>query len=229
MKERGIEHFVYYRPKDIVSGDYYWFHESQGSIYVAAIDCTGHGVPGAMMSMVANSILKEVFISQQTEDVSEILSRLDVALGSTINRSQLADNHDGMDIGLIRFDKTLQTVEFAGAFRPLLIAHSGGGLTEIAGSRYPIGLYSGVKKQFEKHSTPVKHGDTLYLFTDGYTDQFGGEGNKKLNRRNFKELVQSMAGMDMEEQEAFLEYAFNNWKQANDQTDDILVIGFRIP
>lgn len=225
----GIDHFVLYKPKDIVSGDYYWFYEAAGKVYVAAIDCTGHGVPGAMMSMVANSILREVFINKKLSDVSEILLQLDVELAQAINSNQSVENNDGMDIGLVCLDPAARTVEFAGAFRPLLVARADGSQLDIAGSRYPIGFYSNVEKRFDKHVLQLEQGDALYLLTDGYTDQFGGEHNKKLNRRNFKELIGSMAGMDMAEQEAFLEYALNNWKQSNEQTDDILVIGLKMP
>ena len=228
MKERDINSFVFYKPKDIVSGDYYWFYELNDKIYAAAVDCTGHGVPGAMMSMVASSILKEVFINKQLTDVAEILTQLDIELCSTINKKDAFENNDGMDIGLVSFDRKTGILEFAGAFRPMLVSRRDGTLLEISGSRYPIGFYSGITKQFEKHVIQTKPGDSIYLFTDGYVDQFGGEFNKKLNRRHFKELVQSMQGMAMDEQEAFLEYAFNNWKQDNEQTDDILVIGLQV-
>ncbi|MBS1634769.1 MAG: SpoIIE family protein phosphatase [Bacteroidetes bacterium] len=228
LKERGVDSFVLYKPKDIVSGDYYWFYELDNKLYVAAVDCTGHGVPGAMMSMVANSILKEVFINKRLTDVAEILAQLDMELSGTINQKDSLENNDGMDIGLVSLDKTTGTIEFAGAFRPMLISRKDGSILEVSGSRYPIGFYSGISKKFDKQVIQAEAGDNIYLFTDGYVDQFGGQHNKKLNRRNFKDLIQSMNGMTPGEQEAFLEYAFNNWKQDNEQTDDILVIGLHI-
>lgn len=217
--------FVLFRPKDIVSGDYYFFHQAEELSFVAAVDCTGHGVPGAMMSMVASSLLKEVLINRGLTDPAAILGELDKELGKTINAGSGAE--DGMDVALICYDKKNSLLYFGGAFRPLLICRNEE-FTELRGDRYPIGFYAGIEKKFVTQCVEVKEGDCVYLFSDGYTDQFGGGQAKKLNRSNFKELLRTASGMTMEEQEAFLEYAFNNWKQEEDQTDDVLVIGLRI-
>lgn len=219
--------FLLYKPKDIVSGDYYWFYEDELYKYVAAIDCTGHGVPGAMMSMVANSMFKEVFINRKISNPSEILKALDEELEKSINKNQDATFNDGMDVSLIRIDKETDELAFAGAFRSILISRDSD-ITELKGSRYPIGFYSGIEKQFDTHLFQLQKNDGVYLFTDGFIDQFGGEKNKKLNKSNFKDLLRTINDMSMEEQEAFLEYSFNNWKQDNDQTDDVLVIGIKI-
>ncbi len=221
------ESFLLYKPKDIVSGDYYWFYEDAQFRYVAAVDCTGHGVPGAMMSMVANSIFKEVFINQQQKEPSLILKALDTELEKAINRNKDAAFSDGMDVALARIDKRTNELAFAGAFRSLLLVRRGEVL-ELKGSRYPIGFYSGVEKQFDTTHFSLQTEDCLYLYTDGFIDQFGGEKDKKLNKFHFKELLKTVHDMNMEEQEAFLEYAFNNWKQDQEQTDDVLVIGVRI-
>jgi serine phosphatase RsbU (regulator of sigma subunit) len=132
-----------------------------------------------------------------------------------------------VDVALIRIDKKNNVLSFSGAFRSVLISR-GNNITELKGSRYPIGFYSGVEKQFETQDCQLQENDSLYLFTDGFIDQFGGERNKKLNKSNFKELLLTVSDMNMDEQEAFLEYAFNNWKQDNDQTDDVLVVGIKI-
>ncbi len=219
--------FLLYKPKDIVSGDYYWFYEDDVYKYVAAIDCTGHGVPGAMMSMVANSMFKEVFMNRKISNPSEILKALDEELEKSINKNQDATFNDGMDVSLIRIDKLTNELAFAGAFRSILISRNGE-ITELKGSRYPIGFYSGVTKEYETQVFQLEKNNGVYLFTDGFIDQFGGEKNKKLNKSNFKELLSTIHEMDMEEQEAFVEYSFNNWKQDNDQTDDVLVIGIRV-
>jgi PAS domain S-box-containing protein len=219
--------FLLYKPKDIVSGDYYWFYEDESYKYIAAIDCTGHGVPGAMMSMVANSMFKEVFINRKISNPSEILKALDEELEKSINKNQDATFNDGMDVSLIRIDKITHELAFAGAFRSILITR-GNDITELKGSRYPIGFYSGIEKQFDTQLFQLQKNDGVYLFTDGFIDQFGGEKNKKLNKSNFKDLLSTINDMNMEEQEAFLEYSFNNWKQDNDQTDDVLVIGIKI-
>jgi PAS domain S-box-containing protein len=220
------ESFLLYKPKDIVSGDYYWFYEDTQFRYIAAIDCTGHGVPGAMMSMVANSIFKEVFLNLKITDPSSILKALDEELGKTINRNIDEAFSDGMDVSLVRIDKASNELVFAGAFRSIIIVRNGE-IMELKGSRYPIGFYSNIEKKFENNTFSLQQGDCIYLYTDGFIDQFGGERNKKLNKINFKELLRTIHDMSMEEQEAFLEYAFNNWKQDNGQTDDVLVIGLK--
>lgn len=219
--------FLFYKPKDIVSGDYYWFYETEQYKYIAAVDCTGHGVPGAMMSMVANSMFKEVFMNKKITKPSEILLALDEELDKAINKNQDASFNDGMDVSLVRIDKRSQELMFSGAFRSVLI-NRGSLVTELKGSRYPIGFYSGIKKTFEDTSYQLASNDCVYLYTDGFIDQFGGEKNKKLNKSNFKDLIKTISEMPMDEQEAFLEYSFNNWKQDLEQTDDVLVIGIRI-
>jgi PAS domain S-box-containing protein len=221
------ESFLLYRPKDIVSGDYYWFYETEQFNYVAAVDCTGHGVPGAMMSMVANSIFKEVFLNKKISEPSQILYELDKELENAINGNSQEISSDGMDIALVRIDRSSNELIFCGAFRSIII-NGRNGLTEIRGSRYPIGFYSGVEKAFESVKVQLQKNDCVYLFSDGFIDQFGGELNKKLNKTNFKEMLRTAYEMPMQDQEAFLEYSFNNWKQDNDQTDDVLVIGFKV-
>lgn len=219
--------FLLYKPKDIVSGDYYWFYEDEMYKYFAAIDCTGHGVPGAMMSMVANSMFKEVFINRKITSPSEILKALDEELEKSINRNNDVNFNDGMDVSLIQINKKTNELVFSGALRPILIVRNND-IIELKGSRYPIGFYSGIEKTFSEITFQLKKQDCIYLFTDGYIDQFGGEKNKKLNKSNFKDLLLTINDMDMNEQEAFLEYAFNNWKQDNYQTDDVLVIGLKL-
>ncbi len=221
------ESFLLYKPKDIVSGDYYWFYEDEQFNYIAAIDCTGHGVPGAMMSMVANSIFKEVFINKEITDPSTILKTLDKELEKVINKNPDEAFSDGMDVSLIRIDKESNELVFAGAFRSVMITR-GDEMIELKGSRYPIGFYSGIEKKFINTTFTLHKDDCIYLYTDGFIDQFGGEKNKKLNKSNFKDLLKTVNDMSMDEQEAFLDYSFNNWKQDNDQTDDVLVIGIRI-
>jgi serine phosphatase RsbU (regulator of sigma subunit) len=180
-----------------------------------------------MMSMVANSMFKEVFINRKTTNPSEILKALDEELAKSINKNQDATFNDGMDVSLIRIDKQTHELAFAGAFRSILIANKLG-ISELKGSRYPIGFYSGIEKTFETQLIQLQKNDSIYLFTDGFIDQFGGEKNKKLNKTNFKDLLSTINEMNMDEQEAFLEYSFNNWKQNLDQTDDVLVVGIRV-
>ncbi len=227
IKQVFEESFLLYKPKDIVSGDYYWFHEDDNFRYAAAIDCTGHGVPGAMMSMVANSAFKEVFLNRNVKEPGLILQALDEELEKSFSKNSNEPFNDGMDVGLIQINKTTNELKFSGAFRSIIVTNAEG-LTEFRGSRYPLGFYSGVDKVFETTTVQLQKGDCVYLYTDGYVDQFGGEHNKKLNKVNFKELIKTASEMEIEEQEAFLEYSFNNWKQDEEQTDDVLVIGVRL-
>ncbi len=221
------KNFVLFKPKDIVSGDFYFFYQDNENKYAIAIDCTGHGVPGAMMSMVANSIIKEVLLNKKTKAVSQILYELDKELFKSINSYGTELSYDGMDVSIISVNKKSNRLHYAGALRPFIIVRKDV-VIELKASRYPLGFYSEVNKVFEEHVILLEPDDCLYLFTDGFVDQFGGENTKKLNRKNFKELLKIAAEMPIAEQEAFLEYSLNNWKQETEQTDDVLVIGIKV-
>lgn len=220
--------FVLYQPKDVVSGDYYFFYQKKNKIFVAAVDCTGHGVPGALMSFIANGIFKEVIIKKGIEEPSEILSALDEELYLALNKQNREGvTHDGMDVALGVFDLEMNSLTYAGAFRPMLLIRDGQ-VIDFDGNRFPIGFYGDVKKEFTSTQIDLKENDTFYFFTDGYCDQFGGEKKKKFNRKRFKELLLSAESMEMEEQESFLQYALLNWRQEEAQVDDVLVMGIRI-
>ncbi len=216
--------FIHYQPKDIVSGDLYWYHKKGNKLYVAAVDCTGHGVPGALMSVIANGLLRNIIIKRNLAGPKEILYALDEELRAALPGENSAD---GMDIALCEIDLTEKKLSFSGAFRPLVLIRNGK-LCEFKASKFPIGSYAGVAKQFDLHEQDLETNDVLYLFSDGYSDQFGGEKNKKFQRKNFYDLLLSIQDMDMNEQRSFLEYAHNNWRQHLPQTDDILVIGLKL-
>ncbi|MDO8998716.1 MAG: SpoIIE family protein phosphatase [Bacteroidota bacterium] len=227
LKTNFKDGFVLYLPKDIVSGDYYFFYENEEFKYVAAIDCTGHGVPGALMSVIANSLLKEVFYNKNLVNPDEVLYALDELLFDSLNKNNSEEiRYDGMDISLCAINKKTNILNFAGAMRPLFIV-SDNELIEIKGSKFPLGYYFD-KKEFILNTIQLKENDRIYLTTDGYADQFGGSKNKKLNRKAFKELLLSLEGMDGDEQNSFLDYSLKNWKQDAEQTDDVLVIGIFI-
>ncbi len=224
LSEYVSDSFIHYQPKDIVSGDLYWYYKKENKLYVAAVDCTGHGVPGALMSVIANGLLRNIIVKRNLANPAEILFALDEELQSAL----LSENSaDGMDIALCEIDLTSKKISFSGAFRPLVLIRDNK-LVEFKASKYPIGLYVEIEKKFTLHKYNLQAGDTLYLFSDGYNDQFGGEKNKKFQRKNFYDLLLSIQDMDMPEQRSFLEYAHNNWKQDLPQTDDILVIGLKI-
>jgi PAS domain S-box-containing protein len=226
IKNAFSDAFVLYQPKDVVSGDYYFFYQRGSKSFVAAVDCTGHGVPGALMSIIANGILKEVIVKKGITEPSEILYALDEELFAALNKKGEITS-DGMDVALAVFDSEKNSVSYSGAFRPMLLLRDHE-LIEFEANRYPIGFYGDVEKIFVSKEIELKKEDTFYFFTDGYCDQFGGELKKKFNRKRFKELLLSLQGMEMEEQQSFLQYALLNWRQDEPQMDDVCIIGVRI-
>lgn len=222
------QHLVYYKPKDIVSGDLYWLCKFNGIIFFAAIDCTGHGVPGAMLSVLAGTVLKDAVTKEKLEEPGKILQYLDVEITSILNQNEPDEiQADGMDIILCALNKESGELLFSGANRPLWIRREEK-LIELKTQRFPIGYFFDIEKEFVSESFQVKQGDRLYLFSDGLADQFGGESEKKFSRKRFRELIDFMSEFDLCEQESFLDYALKNWKQGYVQTDDILVMGVQI-
>lgn len=220
--------FIFYQPRDVVSGDFYFFHETETKAILITVDCTGHGVPGALMTMIANSLLKENVIKRGICSPRELLYVLDAELQEALHAENFsADATDGMDVSVGVFDRAAGTLTFGGAFRPALLLRNGE-ITELEASRYPIGFYADVPKVFEEQTVDILPGDQFYFFTDGFCDQFGGEAKKKFTRKRFRELLLSMEEMSMSEQLSFLGYALRNWQQGEEQTDDILVAGVRI-
>lgn len=228
LKTSFSDGFVLYKPKDIVSGDFWYHHQSGDSVFLALADCTGHGVPGALMSVIGHSIFKEIFINRHLKDPAALLYEIDKELFSTLNKNHSLDPYkDGMDVALCRFDQMTSTLHYAGALRPLMVVRKGI-IHEIKGCRYPIGFFDHTDKLFSTQQIKLEKGDSCYIYSDGYCDQFGGEKCRKLNKSRFRELLLTIQDMEMEEQRDFLDYAHNNWKQKEEQTDDIAVIGFRI-
>lgn len=222
------ESFVLYQPLAEVSGDYYFFHQRGNKTFVVAVDCTGHGVPGALMTIIAHSILKEVIVKRNLDDPAEMLYAIDEELFLELNKEPGRDiAGDGMDVGIAILDREHSTIEYAGAFRPMLRVRENE-TEEFEANRFPIGFYGDTPKVFHSRKETVLPGDTFYLFTDGYCDQFGGEKKKKFNRRQFRELLLAVQPMNLKEQKSFLQYALRNWQQDEPQVDDILVIGLRV-
>lgn len=224
--------FVLYQPKDILSGDFYWYHQTDEKLFVFVIDCTGHGVPGALMSVLAHSIVKEVVLNKKLESPSEILHAIDRELFHSLQNHEKEEMvKDGMDVAVAVFNFKKNTVSFSGAFRPMLRIREGK-LSEFPASRYPIGFYQDIRKEFDEFHSEIKPGDQFYLFTDGYSDQFGGDpstgsGAKKLNKKRFSELLLTASEMNGDEKSSFLAYAHKNWKQEEEQTDDVLILGIK--
>ena len=220
--------FVLYLPKDVVSGDFYWYYKKENKLFVAAVDCTGHGVPGALMSVVGNSILKDVIVKRGIENPHEILSALDNDVNNLFQKEDSYDvMSDGMDMALAVIDLETNILSFAGAMRPLWLVRDNE-VIDVKGDRFPIGYFYGVEKSFSTIEIQLEEEDQVYMFSDGYADQFGGENDKKFNRKKMKELLISINSMTGIEQQGFLDYALKNWRQEIEQTDDVLIIGLKI-
>jgi serine phosphatase RsbU (regulator of sigma subunit) len=266
-------HFVYYVPKDVVSGDFYWFanivasdHKTPNSnptqnhtnntndfIFFAVADCTGHGVPGAFMTVMSNDILNQIVNDRHCYEPAQILSELEKTLNKTLqftgnqeddknnyDENNMANNdniinenarvNDGLDIALIRIDKANNEVIFSGANRSMLYfsVQENGNFTEIPENKFPIGSSFYLKKKIKQHTINYQKNDLLYLYTDGYADQFGGEKQKKFMVKKLKQLINEIHVLPMKEQKSILQQTMNAWKTNTEQTDDILVVGIKL-
>ncbi len=222
------ESFVFYKPKDIVSGDFYWFGIKDGKKIIAVVDCTGHGVPGAFMSMIGNNLLNQIIIEKGITKPDEILNALHIGVQTSLRQgTNVVDTSDGMDIAICSIESDTNKLEYAGAFRPLIIINKEN-FRKIDGDKFPIGgLQFGAEHQFTNHVVKLSQGDTVYLSSDGFADQFGGEFGKKFMVKRFNELLVSIQNKSMKEQEATLDHTFTSWCGDHQQVDDILVIGIR--
>ncbi|MBS1647658.1 MAG: tetratricopeptide repeat protein [Bacteroidetes bacterium] len=218
--------FVLYQPKDIVAGDFYWLEETDHYIYIAVADCTGHGVPGAMVSVVCSSALSKALLEEKQTDTNTLLDKTRSIVLEQLSKSE-ENIRDGMDICLIRINKNnKKEIQYSGANRPLYIVNALQELQEIKPNKQPIGQYD-EEKPFDKHDMVLNEKDTLYLFSDGYADQFGGPKNKKLSTKKLKETLQEASTMDLTKQKEFLQHFFADYKGIYEQVDDVCVIGLK--
>jgi serine phosphatase RsbU (regulator of sigma subunit) len=223
------ESFVLYKPKDIVSGDFYWFERSGSKKLFAAVDCTGHGVPGAFMSIVGYNQLNQAVNENGLSTPNLILNALNQgitkALKQTIESSSVKD---GMDIALCAYDEKTGMLEYAGAYNSLWLVRNSK-LTEVKADKKPIGVFIGEElKPFHNYEVKLEKGDTIYIFTDGYADQFGGDKGKKFKYKPIQQLLISNQHLSMKEQNQLLDITIENWRGSLEQVDDILMIGIRI-
>ncbi|MDP1747120.1 MAG: tetratricopeptide repeat protein [Bacteroidota bacterium] len=220
--------FILFKPKDIVSGDFYFFHKNERIVFIASADCTGHGVPGAFMSMIGSEKLEDAV--SQTTDTSEILKLLNNGIKTALHQSENDEStRDGMDIALCSIDTENRIVKYAGANRPIWIIRKGQTqVEETKATKKAIGGFTEDKQHFDTHELKLRQGDTFYIFTDGYADQFGGEDGKKLMTKKFKEILLDIQDKTMQEQEKYLNTFVDNWRGKREQIDDILVIGIRL-
>ena len=273
VKQYFNESFILFKPRDIVSGDFYWIAEVENQIIITVADCTGHGVPGALMSMLGMSILKEIVVKEYITQPALILKRLRKEIINVLHQTGTeGEQIDGMDMALCAIELTplstsLKTgfpspngegncykMQFAGANNPLYIVRGGQnpqgltkpellqnpqgltkpellqnleGLEEIKGNKMPIAIYQ-IMENFTNNEIQINKGDTIYLFSDGYADQFGGDNNKKITSKRFKMLLAEIQQLSMEKQKVALEKFLFSWKEDNEQTDDITVLGIKL-
>lgn len=217
--------FIYFRPKDIVSGDFYWFNRIGNKIIVAAIDCTGHGVPGAFMSLIAHNKMNRVINQRQIVEPGRILNELHTEIVTSLRQQDEKENaQDGMDMSICVIDQDENTIEFAGAQNSIVLVR-GEKLEEIKADRISIGGRFSNNVKFTSHKITYEKGDFLYMFSDGYFDQFGGEDNKKLNKTKFREILQEISSLPPDAAKSRLDEHFEKWRGARPQLDDMLVIG----
>jgi len=221
-------YFLLWRPRDIVSGDFWWLGEKDGLVIVAAADCTGHGVPGAFMSMLGISFLNEIINQQKETQSHEILNQLRTKVKTTLGQTgKEGEAKDGMDIALMVIDFNQMTLQFSGAYNPLYLVRNGE-VEVIKADKNPIGIYIKEKETFTQNIVPVQTGDTLYIFSDGYIDQFGGPHQMKFTSNRFRDLLLTIQDKPMAEQKEILNTTIDEWRAGYEQIDDILVLGIKI-
>lgn len=227
LQESFKDHFILYQPKDIVSGDFYWMQKINNKVVVAVADCTGHGVAGALMSMLGVSLLNQIVAETDEIKPSHILDKLHQAVSKSLQQSHNNSNQ-GMDICFCCFDFDNKYLQYAGANRPLVFI-SNAELKIIAADKSPIGGTQFERTNgFTNHMLPFSDFENIYMFTDGYADQFGGEHSKKIMTKRLKEIFMEKKDIAMQEQHNFLAEFFTSWKSGNEQVDDVLVLGLRI-
>jgi serine phosphatase RsbU (regulator of sigma subunit) len=219
--------FIFFRPKDIVSGDFYWIGDKGDKIFVVGADCTGHGVPGALMSMIGLEIIEKTINEDNIEKPSAILAVLNKGLEKTFSREKNIGTiiRDGMDIGLCVIDMKKKKLGYAGAFFPLYLFRNNS-LIELKGNKLIIGMNpEGIS--YSDYEEDLMNEDILYIFSDGYVDQFGGTENKKFMYRRFRHLLTTIHRFPLQDQKAILDDNIKSWMAGNPQLDDMMVIGFK--
>lgn len=237
IRKHLSEFFILYKPKDIVSGDFYFFAEAGNKLIVAVADCTGHGVPGAFMSMIGNSLLNQIIKENGINEPAEILNQLHIGVKDSLQQNDL-DSHtkDGMDIAICAIDLKNKTLEYAGAQRPIWIVKNSErkqqtvpDLLEIKPNKFPIGgIHHEKDSVFTNHTFSFATSDTIYLTTDGYADQFGGKDGKKFRSKRLKELILSISNDNIDNQKSALHKNITEWMEKSEQIDDILVLGIKL-
>jgi serine phosphatase RsbU (regulator of sigma subunit) len=228
LKDTLPKSFIFFKPKDVVSGDFYWIYKDQeDNIFFTVADCTGHGVPGAFMSMIGTSLLNEIIIEKEIKDTDKILHEMRAQIIKSLGQEQEGAQKDGMDISLCKLNMKNKTVEFSGAHNSLVHVRDEE-LKTYRGDHQPVGLLLGDKKPFTKHKVKLKKNDMLYIYSDGYQDQFGGEKGKKYMAAKFKNQLLKISKETEDQQLSLLDKEFSSWIKDYEQVDDVCVMGVRI-
>ncbi len=220
--------FILFLPRDIVSGDFYYTFRDRQKICIAAGDCTGHGVPGALMSILGISFLNEILQSGGCTRANRILNLMREKIMKALDQTGISsDTKDSIDIGLCLIDINTKKMDFSGAGRPLYMFRNGD-LKEFKADNMTLGIDPVIEKSFTNYSISTLPGDTFYIFSDGYCDQFGELTDKKFKYWRFRDLIESVQGMNMTKQLSVLKKTFQEWKGKTQQVDDVTVVGFQI-
>lgn len=220
--------FVLFKPKDIVSGDFYWMDKKGDWIYFAAVDCTGHGVPGAFMSIVGHNLLKDILKNTDIVSPAKIMDELSAGVTSTLHVNQTeTQTKDGMDMTLCALNLKTMELQFSGAFNPLYLVR-GGELLQYKTNKFPVGMHIGETQNFTNNTLQLQKGDIIYIFSDGYADQFGGDKGKKFMAGNFRKLLLNVSSAPISQQKNILDHTIEQWRDYREQVDDVLVIGVQV-
>lgn len=221
------DYFIYYRPKHIVSGDFYWFSERDGKYFIAAADCTGHGVPGALMSMIGLELIQKIINELKVDDSDQVLLTMNRELESAFSKEESgkAMIRDGIEMSICIIDKKTKVMEFSGAFLPVYIVRDDK-LIEIKGDKKNV-VQSFAMVSFNRSTFTLQEGDILYLFSDGYADQFGGPENKKFMYRRLRHILLTISKYPLTDQQRILDETIDSWMEGHDQIDDMMILGVR--
>lgn len=220
-------YFIYYRPKHIVSGDFYWFSERDDKYFIAAADCTGHGVPGALMSMIGLELIHKIINDMKVDDSDQVLITMNRELESAFFKEESGKPiiKDGIEMSICIIDKKTRVMEFSGAFLPVYIVRDDK-LIEIKGDKKNV-VQSFAMVSFNRSTFTLQEGDLLYLFSDGYADQFGGPENKKFMYRRLRHILLTISKYPLPDQQRILDETIDSWMEGHDQIDDMMILGVR--
>ncbi|MGE3825921.1 MAG: PP2C family protein-serine/threonine phosphatase, partial [Bacteroidia bacterium] len=229
IKSGFRESFIFYKPKDIISGDFYWFKKlNQHEHILAVVDCTGHGVPGAMMSVIGNNLFNQIIAQEKITQPNLILEQLNLRLNNLLNQNS-SGTQDGMALSVCLINKQTQQITFSGSYNDSYLIQKNGTVITLKADKIPVGgNTSNSTGQYNTSTVSYAQGDNLYLFTDGFADQFGGQENKKFMKKNLKNLLAETATADMNMQFNSLKSAFENWMGNHFQIDDVTLLGVKL-